>query len=207
MHRRLELRLRRQQEFPFAAEIDLEAPDASEETDGKKSPGSQQQQQRRRRNLLLFLLLTLLLLLITLHLLTPPSSRVWIAPAAPTPSLPDTAAGDPPEVPRDGVTDTGTDPVNEHRREAVKEAFRHAWMGYRRYAAGRDELRPVTNSSMDPWGGFGITAVSHHSPASSPESALPSQLHGIPSPRSPLPPSLFVPDGFSGYDAPDGSGG
>lgn len=35
------------------------------------------------------------------------------------------------------------------RTEAVKNAFRHAWNGYTKYAFGHDELRPLTNGTSD----------------------------------------------------------
>ena len=37
--------------------------------------------------------------------------------------------------------------------------FRHAWSGYKAGAFGHDELHPVTNTTNDSWGGFGITLV------------------------------------------------
>ena len=45
------------------------------------------------------------------------------------------------------------------RRAAVIEAFQHSWRGYRSYAWGKDELKPLTDSSNDAWGGFGVTMV------------------------------------------------
>jgi len=48
------------------------------------------------------------------------------------------------------------------RRDAVKEAFVHAWTGYRAFAWGHDELRPVSETYTD-WGqeagGFGLSLV------------------------------------------------
>jgi mannosyl-oligosaccharide alpha-1,2-mannosidase len=35
------------------------------------------------------------------------------------------------------------------RADAVREAFRHAWSGYRQYAFPHDELRPVSNGFGD----------------------------------------------------------
>ena len=37
--------------------------------------------------------------------------------------------------------------------------FRHAWEGYKAAAFGHDEVHPVTNTTNDSWGGFGITLV------------------------------------------------
>lgn len=72
-------------------------------------------------------------------------------------------------------------PTQQQRRQAVREAFMHAWEGYSKdlcicilysfvlanvirwakgkYAIGHDELRPVTNTFKDPFGGWGITLV------------------------------------------------
>lgn len=35
------------------------------------------------------------------------------------------------------------------RAEAVKEAFNHSWNGYVKYAFGKDELRPVSNTGSN----------------------------------------------------------
>ncbi|KAJ2886711.1 hypothetical protein FB639_001526 [Coemansia asiatica] len=61
----------------------------------------------------------------------------------------------PPKV-DDGNKTARTD---KERREAVRSAMQHAWEGYRQYAFGHDELRPVTNSSNDKWGGWGVTLI------------------------------------------------
>jgi len=37
----------------------------------------------------------------------------------------------------------------KERREVVKEAFQHAYGGYERFAFGRDELKPLTNGTVD----------------------------------------------------------
>lgn len=37
----------------------------------------------------------------------------------------------------------------DHRAEAIKNAFKHAWKGYSDYAYGHDELRPLTNGTTD----------------------------------------------------------
>lgn len=50
---------------------------------------------------------------------------------------------DPQPVMRDGNGDSN------YRAEAVKEAFQHAWQGYRKYAFPHDELHPVSNSYGD----------------------------------------------------------
>lgn len=45
------------------------------------------------------------------------------------------------------------------RREKVKEGMQHAWRGYKKYAWGRDELKPLSNHGQDNWGGMGVTLV------------------------------------------------
>mmetsp|Transcript_33537 Transcript_33537/g.46790 ORF Transcript_33537/g.46790 Transcript_33537/m.46790 type:complete len:403 (+) Transcript_33537:81-1289(+) len=47
--------------------------------------------------------------------------------------------------------------LNLARREAVRQAFKHAWSGYETHAFGHDEVRPTTNETNDSWGGFGVT--------------------------------------------------
>ncbi|KAL0979591.1 hypothetical protein UPYG_G00187000 [Umbra pygmaea] len=45
-----------------------------------------------------------------------------------------------------------------NRLEAVREAFRHAWKGYKEFAWGQDELRPVSKSYGE-WFGLGLTLI------------------------------------------------
>ncbi|XP_020837458.1 endoplasmic reticulum mannosyl-oligosaccharide 1,2-alpha-mannosidase isoform X2 [Phascolarctos cinereus] len=47
--------------------------------------------------------------------------------------------------------------INE-RQKAVIEAFRHAWKGYKKFAWGRDELKPLTHS-FNEWFGLGLTII------------------------------------------------
>lgn len=35
----------------------------------------------------------------------------------------------------------------------------HAWTGYRTRAWGRDELKPISGTGQDNWGGMGVTLV------------------------------------------------
>ncbi|KAK9480559.1 glycoside hydrolase family 47 protein [Lipomyces japonicus] len=49
--------------------------------------------------------------------------------------------------------------VRESRLATVKEAFKHSWEGYKKYAWGHDELRPVSRGFADPFGGWGATIV------------------------------------------------
>ena len=45
------------------------------------------------------------------------------------------------------------------RLEIIKEAFLHAWNGYKENAWGKDELTPVTASYKNPFNGWGATLV------------------------------------------------
>lgn len=36
-----------------------------------------------------------------------------------------------------------------NRADAIKEAFTHSWEGYVKYAYGKDELRPVSNTGSN----------------------------------------------------------
>ncbi|QDZ21691.1 alpha-1,2-Mannosidase [Chloropicon primus] len=51
------------------------------------------------------------------------------------------------------------DSVSEERRAAVRDAMKHAWRGYRKYAFGEDELEPVTKTSVNDFGHLGATAI------------------------------------------------
>uniref|UniRef100_A0A8C1W4I9 alpha-1,2-Mannosidase n=1 Tax=Cyprinus carpio TaxID=7962 RepID=A0A8C1W4I9_CYPCA len=46
----------------------------------------------------------------------------------------------------------------ESRLEAVREAFRHAWKGYKNFAWGHDELKPISKSHGE-WFGLGLTLI------------------------------------------------
>ncbi|KAF8408915.1 hypothetical protein HHK36_004985 [Tetracentron sinense] len=45
------------------------------------------------------------------------------------------------------------------RQQNVKEAFIHAWSGYKKYAMGHDELMPLSQRGIDGLGGLGATIV------------------------------------------------
>lgn len=45
------------------------------------------------------------------------------------------------------------------RQQKVKEAFLHAWSGYKKFAMGRDELMPLSRQGVDGLGGLGATVV------------------------------------------------
>ncbi|XP_048876334.1 endoplasmic reticulum mannosyl-oligosaccharide 1,2-alpha-mannosidase isoform X2 [Brienomyrus brachyistius] len=79
------------------------------------------------------------------HMEAQPSTRQREAPpAGPGQAVPQVAA-------------TGlTEPID--RAEAVREAFRHAWKGYRDFAWGHDELKPISKSYGE-WFGLGLTLV------------------------------------------------
>uniref|UniRef100_A0A1I8PBE7 alpha-1,2-Mannosidase n=1 Tax=Stomoxys calcitrans TaxID=35570 RepID=A0A1I8PBE7_STOCA len=47
---------------------------------------------------------------------------------------------------------------NNERQEAVVNAFRHSWNGYKKYAWGHDNLKPMSESSYD-WFGLGLTII------------------------------------------------
>ncbi|RCH97230.1 hypothetical protein CU098_000627, partial [Rhizopus stolonifer] len=49
--------------------------------------------------------------------------------------------------------------LRERRRKAIKQSFVHGWSGYKKYAFGHDELKPLSNKSKDPFGGWGATMV------------------------------------------------
>ncbi|XP_072309337.1 endoplasmic reticulum mannosyl-oligosaccharide 1,2-alpha-mannosidase [Eucyclogobius newberryi] len=62
--------------------------------------------------------------------------------------------------PADVPTNTNALPVpsSAEQQEAVREAFRHAWRGYREHAWGHDELKPVSKSHAE-WFGLGLTLI------------------------------------------------
>lgn len=47
----------------------------------------------------------------------------------------------------------------ERRLQRVRDGFEHAWQGYRRYAWGHDEIRPVSGWTKDSFNGWGATMV------------------------------------------------
>ncbi|KAI9285226.1 glycosyl hydrolase family 47-domain-containing protein [Umbelopsis sp. AD052] len=65
-----------------------------------------------------------------------------------------------PKIQRQITSETADQKLErETRREAIKDGFKHAWGGYKQYAMGHDELMPVTNKPVDPFGGWGATVA------------------------------------------------
>lgn len=58
-----------------------------------------------------------------------------------------------------GVESEDIRSIRESRREAVKASFLHGWNGYKKFALGADELKPLSNTSSNPFGGLGATMV------------------------------------------------
>lgn len=56
-----------------------------------------------------------------------------------------------------GVNILPPEKQNEQQKKVV-DAFKHAWEGYRKYAWGHDELRPISRSSSE-WFGLGLTII------------------------------------------------
>lgn len=61
-----------------------------------------------------------------------------------------------PSLPAPRIQNQGAAP--NKRQRAVIDAFRHAWAGYRKFAWGHDELKPVSRSFSE-WFGLGLTLV------------------------------------------------
>ncbi|OLL24639.1 Mannosyl-oligosaccharide 1,2-alpha-mannosidase IC [Neolecta irregularis DAH-3] len=49
--------------------------------------------------------------------------------------------------------------IRVERQNVVKDAFLHAWSGYKKYAWGHDEVRPLSNTPNDPFCGWAATLV------------------------------------------------
>lgn len=50
------------------------------------------------------------------------------------------------------------DNETQNRQQAIVNAFKHAWKGYKRYAWGHDHLKPISGGYHD-WFGLGLTIV------------------------------------------------
>lgn len=81
----------------------------------------------------------------------------------PTESIIPLPAGTPKEIPKIQFAfhqESNTDKVErEHKLEAIKEAFQHAWSGYKANALLHDEVTPVSGDYKDPFNGWGATLV------------------------------------------------
>ncbi|XP_023758959.1 mannosyl-oligosaccharide 1,2-alpha-mannosidase MNS1 isoform X1 [Lactuca sativa] len=57
------------------------------------------------------------------------------------------------------LDDLPIDPIENQRREKVKDAMVHAWTSYEKYAWGHDELQPQSKNGVDSFGGLGATLI------------------------------------------------
>lgn len=84
--------------------------------------------------------------------------KFWRKPPRLPPHLsPDEIVSRNTSIHKSGEVDSGPD--WEARQKRVKEAFIHAWSGYRNYAMGYDELMPLSHRGTDGLGGLGATVV------------------------------------------------
>lgn len=84
--------------------------------------------------------------------------RFWRKPPRLPPQLsPDEIVARNKSIHNSDKIDSGPD--WEARQQRVKEAFIHAWSGYRNYAMGYDELMPLSQRGIDGLGGLGATIV------------------------------------------------
>uniref|UniRef100_A0A673VMM7 alpha-1,2-Mannosidase n=1 Tax=Suricata suricatta TaxID=37032 RepID=A0A673VMM7_SURSU len=73
--------------------------------------------------------------------------------------LPSRKAQGPPTKPPSVAAGIQNRPASPNERQrAVIDAFRHAWAGYRKFAWGHDELKPVSRSFSE-WFGLGLTLI------------------------------------------------
>ncbi|KIW37374.1 uncharacterized protein PV06_10418 [Exophiala oligosperma] len=47
----------------------------------------------------------------------------------------------------------------KRKQTRIREAFKHAWNGYKNHSMGHDELKPISKKSADPFNGWGATLV------------------------------------------------
>ncbi|OCT52978.1 class I alpha-mannosidase 1A [Cladophialophora carrionii] len=71
--------------------------------------------------------------------------------------------GEPKALPRvqyDFAKETSTTERDRTRKQTViREAFKHAWFGYKNYSLPHDELKPLSKDVGDPFNGWGATLV------------------------------------------------
>ncbi|KAB8532539.1 hypothetical protein FH972_025484 [Carpinus fangiana] len=88
------------------------------------------------------------------------SSQAEKYPVTSTITLP---SGKPTPIPKIQATVTEEDPASrktrESRRDTIKTAFQKHWTGYKKFAWGHDELRPISEGFHDPFAGWGATLV------------------------------------------------
>ncbi|CAF93587.1 unnamed protein product, partial [Tetraodon nigroviridis] len=76
----------------------------------------------------------------------------------PPPSEGDKAAAPVPVYPANPAPPEAAVVKDLDRLEVVRDAFRHAWKGYKDHAWGRDELKPISKSFGE-WFGLGLTLI------------------------------------------------
>ncbi|KAH8647569.1 glycoside hydrolase family 47 protein [Tricladium varicosporioides] len=75
-------------------------------------------------------------------------------------SLPVSVSGSMPEIQHVFPKETSAEKaIRLSRLEAVKGNFTHAWSAYKQYAWLHDEVKPISNGSQDPFGGWAATLV------------------------------------------------
>ena len=80
---------------------------------------------------------------------TPARNRVFIFVSEPLPAAESSSAGG----------EAGVESAQTQRLVSVGRGLRHAWGSYRKHAWGHDELRPISKSHADNFGGMGATVV------------------------------------------------
>lgn len=84
--------------------------------------------------------------------------RFWRKPPRLPPRLsPDEMSSK--SVPNHTLEKLNTKSIWMARQQKVKDAFLHAWSGYKTYAMGYDELMPLSRRGVDGLGGLGATVV------------------------------------------------
>jgi hypothetical protein len=62
-------------------------------------------------------------------------------------------------VPASAEARASSDDKGRTRRESIREAMKFVWSNYRAYAWGMDELKPISKTGQNNWGGLGVTLV------------------------------------------------
>lgn len=87
---------------------------------------------------------------------TPPLAELF-APPPPVPPVQHPFAA--PDRPSGSAHDPARDRELERRQSLVKNAFVRSWQGYKKYAWGSDEVRPVTEQDNNNFNGWGATII------------------------------------------------